>query len=58
MTVTQYTQHAPGEAPPKPVRVNGVQQFVTQAEPTPFDCPDGMIYDHATGECVAEEAAG
>ena len=55
----QYRPHSGGQQPNVPPRdQNGVQQFVTQAEPTPFDCPDGMIYDHATGECVAEEAAG
>ncbi|MER5662326.1 hypothetical protein [Streptomyces mirabilis] len=62
--MSQYQPHQPGEAPPKPDRKNGVQQFAAkpkpvpvtpdQAPPVPDTCPPGMTRD-ASGSCVPED---
>jgi hypothetical protein len=63
----QYKPHAPGEAPDEGARDrNGVQKFTgaagqaarkirAAAEP---ECPGNMIFDPATGECIAPDREG
>ena len=52
--MSEYQPHAPGEAPPKPVRdYRGVQSFAAAVD---AECPRGMIFDPATGECLAPDS--
>lgn len=49
-----YQPHAPGSQPNQGDRNgHGVQQFAAKPQPDP--CPNGMVLDPATGECIAEE---